>query len=61
MSQAQKATLNVYDNDTRINLAGTLSANINGDDRGKIHFQNSNAKIDGNVEDVSLILKTATL
>lgn len=59
MSQAQKATLNVYDNDTRINLAGTLSANINGDDRGKIHFQNSNAKIDGNVEDVSLIFENS--
>ena len=40
-----------------INLGGTLSANINGDDRGKIHFQNSNAKIDGNVEDVSLIFE----
>lgn len=57
MNQAQKATLTVYDNDTRINLAGTLNANINGDDRGKIHFQNSNAKIDGNVEDVSLIFE----
>ena len=57
MSQAQKATLNVYDNDTRINLAGTLSANINGDDRGKIHFQNSNAKIDGDVEAASLIFE----
>lgn len=59
MSQAQKATLNVYDNDTRINLAGTLSANINGDDRGKIHFQNSGAQIDGNVEDVSLIFENS--
>ena len=57
MSQAQKATLSVYDNDTRINLGGKLVANINGDDRGKIHFQNSNAKIDGNVEDVSLIFE----
>ena len=57
MSQAQKATLNVYDNDTRINLAGTLSANINGDDRGKIHFQNSGANIDGDVEAVSLIFE----
>ena len=44
-------------NDTRINLGGKLVANINGDDRGKIHFQNSNAKIDGNVEDVSLIFE----
>ena len=42
-----------------INLGGTLSANINGDDRGKIHFQNSNAKIDGNVEDVSLIFENS--
>ena len=57
MSQAQKATLNVYDNDTRINLAGTLSANINGDDRGKIHFQNSGAQIDGDVEAASLIFE----
>lgn len=57
MSQAQKATLNVYDNNTKINLAGALSANINGDDRGKIHFQNSGAKIDGNVEAVSLIFE----
>ena len=40
-----------------INLGGTLSANINGDDRGKIHLQNSNAKIDGKVEDVSLIFE----
>ena len=59
MNQAQKATLTVYDNNTRINLAGTLNANINGDDRGKIHFQNSNAKIDGNVEDVSLIFENS--
>ena len=59
MSQAQKATLSVYDNDTRINLGGKLVANINGDDRGKIHFQNSNAKIDGNVEDVSLIFENS--
>ena len=57
MSQAQKATLNVYDNNTRINLGGKLVANINGDDRGKIHFQNSGAQIDGNVEDVSLIFE----
>ena len=40
-----------------INLGGTLSANINGDDRGKIHLQNSNAKIDGNVESASLIFE----
>ena len=45
------------DNTSKINLAGTLSANINGDDRGKIHFQNSGAQIDGNVEDVSLIFE----
>ena len=57
MNQAQKATLNVYDNNTRINLGGKLVANINGDDRGKIHFQNSGAQIDGNVEDVSLIFE----
>ena len=59
MSQAQKATLNVLGNDTKINLGGKLVANINGDDRGKIHFQNSNAKIDGNVEDVSLIFENS--
>ena len=59
MSQAQKATLSVYDNDTRINLGGKLVANVGGDDRGKIHFQNSNAKIDGNVEDVSLIFENS--
>ncbi len=52
-----KATITMNDNTSKINLAGTLSANINGDDRGKIHFQNSNAKIDGNVEDVSLIFE----
>lgn len=57
MSQAQKATLNVYDNNTKINLGGKLVANINGDDRGKIHFQNSGAEIDGNVEAVSLIFE----
>lgn len=59
MSQAQKATLNVLGNDTKINLGGKLVANINGDDRGKIHFHNSNAKIDGNVEDVSLIFENS--
>ena len=52
-----KATITMNDNTSKINLAGTLSANINGDDRGKIHFQNSNAKIDGNVEDASLIFE----
>lgn len=57
MSQAQKAPLNVYDNNTKINLGGKLVANINGDDRGKIHFQNSGANIDGDVEAVSLIFE----
>ena len=57
MEQAQKATLWVADNDTRFNIAGTLSANINGDDCGKIHLQNSNAKIDGNVKGASLIFE----
>ncbi len=57
MNQAQKATLNVYDNNTRINLGGKLVANINGDDRGKIHFQNSGAQIDGDVEAASLIFE----
>lgn len=57
MSQAQKATLNVYDNNTKINLGGKLVANINGDDRGKIHFQNSGANIDGDVEGASLIFE----
>lgn len=52
-----KATITMNDNTSKINLAGTLSANINGDDRGKIHFQNSGAQIDGNVEDVSLIFE----
>ena len=45
MSQAQKATLNVYDNDTRINLAGTLSANSNGDDRAKFIFRTQTPKL----------------
>ncbi len=57
MDQAQKATLRVADNDTKFNIGGTLSANIDGDDRGKIHLQNSNAKIDGNVEGASLIFE----
>ena len=57
MDQAQKATLWVADSDTRFNIAGTLSANINGDDCGKIHLQNSNAKIDGNVKGASLIFE----
>lgn len=52
-----KATITMNDSTSKINLAGALRANINGDDRGKIHFQNSNAKIDGNVEDVSLIFE----
>lgn len=34
-----------------------MVANINGDDRGKIHFQNSGANIDGDVEAVSLIFE----
>ena len=59
MDQAQKATLRVADNDTRFNIGGTLSANIDGDDRGKIHLQNSNAKIDGNVEGASLIFENS--
>ena len=54
-----KSTITMNDNTSKINLAGTLSANINGDDRGKIYFQNSNAKIDGNVEDVSLIFENS--
>ncbi len=57
MEQTQKATLNVYDNNTKINLGGKLVANINGDDRGKIHFQNSGANIDGDVEGASLIFE----
>ena len=56
---ADIATLKLYGNDTRINLGGKLVANVGGDDRGKIHFQNSNAKIDGNVEDVSLIFENS--
>ena len=52
-----KATITMNDNTSKINLAGTLSANINGDDRGKIHFQNSSAKIDGDVEAASLIFE----
>lgn len=52
-----KATITMNDNTSKINLAGTLSANINGDDRGKIHFQNSGAQIDGNVEGASLIFE----
>lgn len=52
-----KATITMNDNTSKINLAGALSANINGDDRGKIHFQNSGANIDGNVEGVSLIFE----
>ena len=54
-----KATITMNDSTSKINLAGALSANINGDDRGKIHFQNSNAKIDGNVENVSLIFENS--
>lgn len=52
-----KATITMNDSTSKINLAGTLSANINGDDRGKIHFQNSGALIDGNVEGASLIFE----
>lgn len=51
------STLKLSGNDTKINLGGKLVANINGDDRGKIHFQNSGANIDGNVEAVSLIFE----
>jgi outer membrane autotransporter barrel domain protein len=54
-----KATITMNDNTSKINLAGTLSANINGDDRGKIHFQNSSAKIDGDVEAASLIFENS--
>ena len=52
-----KATITMNDNTSKINLSGTLSANINGDDRGKIHFQNSGAQIDGDVEAASLIFE----
>lgn len=52
-----KATITMNDNTSKINLAGALSVNINGDDRGKIHFQSSGAQIDGNVEGVSLIFE----
>lgn len=46
-------TLNLTDNAT-INLAGALSANIDGDDRGLINFENANAVINGNVDTPSL-------
>ena len=48
-----KATINLSLNSI-INLSGALSANIDGDDRGLIVFENSNAVIDGNVESPSL-------
>ena len=51
------STLELSGNDTKINLGGKLVANIGGNDEGKIHFQNSGAKIDGNVEAVSLIFE----
>ncbi len=57
LSQAQKATLNVSGNNTKINLGGKLVADIAGNDEGKIHFQNSGANIDGDVEAVSLIFE----
>lgn len=49
----QKGTLNLLNNAT-INLGGILHSNIDGDDRGLIVFENSNAVIDGNVESPSL-------
>ncbi len=52
-----KATLKLSGNDTKINLGGKLVANIGGNDEGKIHFQNSGANIDGDVEGVSLIFE----
>lgn len=48
-----KSTIKLSLNST-INLSGALSANIDGDDRGLIVFENSNAVIDGNVESPSL-------
>ena len=54
---ANGAELNIASGTTLINLGGKLVANINGDDRGKIHFQNSGANIDGDVEAVSLIFE----
>lgn len=51
------STLKLSGNDTKINLGGKLVANIGGNDEGKIHFQNSGANIDGNVEAVSLIFE----
>lgn len=51
------STLKLSGNDTKINLGGKLVANISGDDRGKIHFQNSGAQIDGDVEAASLIFE----
>ena len=51
------STLKLSGNDTRINLGGKLVANIDGNDEGKIHFQNSGANIDGDVEGASLIFE----
>ena len=57
-----KATLNLNkstSNATNINLSGTLSANIDGDDRGFVNFKTSSAKLDGDITGASMSFDTS--
>lgn len=47
-----KVVLNDSDDNTKINLGGTLNADVSG--KGNVNFTNSASKIDGNVDDVNV-------
>ena len=61
LNEVERGTLTLNDGSNTekpiINLGGTLDANVSGNDRSQIYFQNSDAKIDGNVDGVSLIFE----
>ena len=59
MPDAAYGTGRIFLNEGRINLGGTINGDITGSDRGKIYFENSSAKIDGNVDSASLIFKNS--
>ena len=56
---AAYGTGRIFLNEGQINLGGTINGDITGSDRGKIYFENSSAKIDGNVDSASLIFKNS--
>lgn len=55
---SSKGTMNLF-YDATIDLAGKLVSNIDGDDRGLIIFENSNAVVDGNVDTPNLTFSSS--